>query len=94
MNSNASKVTSTVSLEIFVNIVLCNHNLPFAALQREEGSFRMEMEIKELTFSERSAEKTKEGGKKEKEKVDDFMERVNKPYPYCTICKDKINKIA
>ena len=53
----------------------------------------MEMEIKEVTFSERSAEKTKEGGKKEKEKVDDFMERVNKPYPYCTICKEEINKV-
>ena len=48
----------------------------------------MEREIKEVTF----AEKTKEEGKKEKENVDYFMERVIKPYPNCTICKDKINK--
>ena len=46
----------------------------------------MEMEIKEVKFAEISGEKTQEGDKKEKGKVDDFMKRVNKPYPNCTIC--------
>ena len=54
----------------------------------------MEMEIKEVKFTEISVEKTKDEGKKEKGKVDDFMERVNKPYPNCTICKDKIKKVT
>ena len=52
------------------------------------------METKEVKFAEISVEKTKEGDKKEKGKVDDFMERVNKPYPYCTISKEKINKVT
>jgi hypothetical protein len=69
-------------------------NLPLTASQGEERSFRMKMEIKKVTFAEISAEKTKEEGKKEKENVDDFMKRVNKPYPNCTICKDKIKKFT
>ena len=52
------------------------------------------METKEVKFAEISVEKTKEEGKKEKENIDDFMEKVNKPYPNCTICKDKINKVT
>ena len=28
----------------------------------------------------------------EEKKQEAFMEKVNKPYPYCVLCKDKLNK--
>ena len=51
------------------------------------------MERKEVQFAEKLAKKI-EREKKEKAKVDDFMERVKKPYPNCTICRDKLNKMT